>query len=695
MRNLFLTLASVVICYYAAASTPSVEQSEKPEAEKTDYVYPQTFRPVALENYLFSSYYYNGPSVYNLRSFPLCRITGEIRSLKINPSGATYAVWTQKKGKKSAIAIYDLWKADRLLRNLKIDYEPTAICYAPNARNFVAASADGRLHVYEAREYAETQTFDLPFKAMLLAISSNGFFLAAANENLLNVYNFETGKLRKTIPVSDRVNHIAFSADNATFAVLTSDGMLTVYDTRTFLPVQEFDSMGVARSCDLHVDGKYIAVVTGEQRIALVNRLDRSDLRYIDSPAEGITDIHFIKDTQNRVFLLYNTAQSLVYALLTDLQPNYNQLMNDEVNEKMNAWMKQMPGESLTDYQARVNDETRMKQMALFETEVATRMADNLLSASTVTLGDFNMSTNTLALNFDTMPTIYLDVPQNEVAMFTSADDLEFRNAQYGLMADDHFELVYVDVYNKRTQGIYTFDNRERRSLDYLKSDDDFVPLELVQRSNMEEMKLMEIRENVLEEAKTQNIVSDHTQIAVKTGIVPAVDADGEKIMNYEIGFSYNVEKGFSAQEDFAPGKYHTDRSGAASSMVAIIKKAFEGEFAQYVKEGKKVRVVVTGMADNLPITGRIPYDGVYGEFVNEPVYGEDLYALTVTKETGITMNDQLAFLRAAGVKHCVVREVAELERMDADYEYHVKLLDKAGGEYRRISVDFTFIDAF
>lgn len=108
MRNLFLTLASVVICYYAAASTPSVEQSEKPEAEKTDYVYPQTFRPVALENYLFSSYYYNGPSVYNLRSFPLCRITGEIRSLKINPSGATYAVWTQKKGKKSAIAIYDL-----------------------------------------------------------------------------------------------------------------------------------------------------------------------------------------------------------------------------------------------------------------------------------------------------------------------------------------------------------------------------------------------------------------------------------------------------------------------------------------------------------------------------------------------------------------------------------------------------------
>lgn len=575
-----------------------------------------------------------------------------------------------------------------------MDYAPTAICYAPNARSFAVASEDGHVHVYEARRYTEIRTFDLPFKAALLAISSNEFFFATANGNLLNVYNFETGKLRKTIPVASEVNHIAFSPDNAMFAVLTDDGMLTLYDTRTFLPVHEFDSMGAARSCDLHSDGKYIAVVTGENRITLLNRLDKSDFRHIECVGEGVTDVRFIKDGNERVFLLYNTRDALVYVLMKDLKPNFNQLLNDELNEKMNAWMKQMPGESLTEYQARVNDETRMTQMSLFETEIATRMADNLLEASTVTLGDFNMSTNTLALNFDTMPTIYLDVPQNEVGLF-STDDLEFRNAQYGLMMDDHFELVYVDVYNKRTQGTYTFDNRERKSLDYLKSDDRFVPLELVQRSNMEEMKLMEIRENVLEEAKMQNILSDHTQISVKTGIVPAVDADGSKIMNYEIGFSYNVEKGFSAQEDFAPGKYHTDRSGAASSMVAIIKKAFEGEFAQYVKAGKKVRVIVTGMADNLPITGRIPYDGAYGEFVNEPVYGEDLYALTVTQASGVTQNDQLAFLRGVGVKHCVAREVTELERMEVDYEYHVKLLDKAGGEYRRISVDFTFIDAF
>lgn len=38
-----------------------------------------------------------------------------------------------------------------------------------------------------------------------------------------------------------------------------------------------------------------------------------------------------------------------------------------------------MPGETLEEYNLRVNDETRAQQMRLFEQEIATRMADNLV----------------------------------------------------------------------------------------------------------------------------------------------------------------------------------------------------------------------------------------------------------------------------------------------------------------------------
>ena len=166
--------------------------------------------------------------------------------------------------------------------------------------------------------------------------------------------------------------------------------------------------------------------------------------------------------------------------------------------------------------------------------------------------------------------------------------------------------------------------------------------------------------------------------------------------MNYRINFSYEVEEGFSAQEDFAPGKYKAEESGAASSMLSVVKAAFEGEFARYVKPGKKLTVKITGMADALPINGEIAYDGCYGDFENEPVYkNDDLGTITVTRESGVTQNEQLAFLRAVGVKENIDTHVAGVSTMNTDYRYYIKLTEGRGGEFRRINVDFTFVDAF
>ena len=71
-----------------------------------------------------------------------------------------------------------------------------------------------------------------------------------------------------------------------------------------------------------------------------------------------------------------------------------------------------MPGETLEEYNLRVNDETRAQQMRLFEQEIATRMADNLVEKSEVTLGNYNPNSNMLAVDFNTMPTIYLNFLQ-------------------------------------------------------------------------------------------------------------------------------------------------------------------------------------------------------------------------------------------------------------------------------------------
>jgi hypothetical protein len=456
------------------------------------------------------------------------------------------------------------------------------------------------------------------------------------------------------------------------------------------------DALGVARDCDFHPEGKYISVVTGDNRIMIANLMDASERQYIDSYEGGITSVRFVKDDTELIYLVYNTNGALHYKLMSTLSPNHTKLLADELSERMAEWEKQMPGETLEDYRLRVNDETRATQMRLYSEEIATRMAENLVTRSEVSLGSYNPSANMLTLDFNTMPTIYLTVPKEEVGDFMNPGDLEFSNVAYGLTAEDKFEMTYAEIYNKASQKSYTFDNRARESLDFLNADDQFIPLALAQQNGMESMQLEELKERIISSARQKKTISDHTQITVSADVIHDVDAEGNKILNYQVGFTYTVEQGFSGREDFGPGKYRIEESGAASSMLRIIQSAFEGEFAQYVQAGKKVIVRITGSADALPIRRTLVYNGEYGDFVDVPVYlNQQLEHISVTRNDGISTNEQLAFLRSTGVQQYIVQNISTLQQMKVDYQKAIEIASGTGSEYRRIRVEFTFVDAF
>ncbi|MDE5839579.1 MAG: WD40 repeat domain-containing protein, partial [Muribaculaceae bacterium] len=204
------------------------------------------------------------------------------------------------------------------------------------------------------------------------------------------------------------------------------------------------------------------------------------------------------------------------------------------------------------------------------------------------------------------------------------------------------------------------------------------------------------LKEQVMQEAKKDNIISDRTQISVNSEVIPDYDANGNKILNYNVNFTYQVDPEFSAQEDFAPGKYRAEQSGAASSMLNIVKNAFEGDFANYVKSGKRLNIKISGTADSSPIRNTIAYDGAYGDIENEPIYQDNkMSAISVTQKDGIKSNEQLAFLRAYGVKEYLDSNVAGLKDMDTRYTYNIGVSEGKGAEFRRITVEFTFVDAF
>ena len=550
--------------------------------------------------------------------------------------------------------------------------------------------------MFDAKSNVEVAAFDASVQANRMAASTNNYYVALAKDNDVEVMNVEARSRRALLQQNAEVKDVAFSANSKWMAVLTADGQCNVYDTRTFQVTYHYEALGAAESCFFHPENKYLAVVTGDQRVAIINLLNEKDRHYVDAQNPGVTYVNFVRNADKGVYLVYNTKNSIVFNPVFFLSPNRQEILKNELESRMAEWMKRMDGESLEDFNARVNDETRMTQMRLFETEIATRMAENLLTTSEVKVGNYNQEMGMLTLDFNTMPSIYLSVPAAQLDDFMDPGALQFSNTKYCVNDKDEFELVYTEVTNPKTGNKYVFDNRERKSLAFLESDENFVPFAQLQTSQMEELKLEEIKNNILKNAKDKNIISDHTSIDVRTKVANATDAAGKKITNYEVAVSYTVDEAFSSKDDFAAGKFKCEDSKAAQAMLAVVKQALENDLSKYMVAGKQVKVMVTCMADATPFSRTVAYDGCYGDFEREPVYKDGaLSNITVTKATGMSDNDQLAFLRAMGVKDFIVKNIPSLSNMKTSFDTSIDVSKKSGSQYRRIGVQFTFMDAF
>lgn len=694
MKKIFLI--SVLACAMLSPMNASAQDDTEAPAQKRDYSF-KTVQPIKQVESLYAAVMAATPKgVQNTLGLELISGKDSIQRMALNPTGINVAlVKKDKKGNYYLETISTDGNSEKLMSfDSKHFGIPYAAAFTPDARQLAVAS-DKATYLFETKKFklaGELPAFSN--KPDMLVFSPNAYFLAAAGSKKVEVMNFEDKTMRKTINPGETVTDVAFSKSSEEMAILTDDGMVEIYNTRSFdvkLMVEDLDK-GIA--CDFNSDGKYLAVVAEDDKIFVINLLKPEDRITYDIPETSISDVIFIVDANENPVLAAGTDKG-VRARRMQLEPYYAKLVSDEVDMKMAEWLKKMPNETMEEYQLRVNDETRAKQRRLFEDEISTQLAGNMTAMSTVSLGQYDAENEVLAVNFTNMPTIFLPMPREDLGSIKSADDFEITEQQYGLLGDDSFELIYAKFTNKNTGAEYVYDNINRKPMEFM-NNDNIVSIELVQQQMMEEVRLEELKEQVMQEAKNDNIISDHTQIGVNSQVIPDYDANGNKILNYNVNFTYQVDPEFSAAEDFAPGKYRAEQSGAASSMLNIVKNAFEGDFANYVKQGKRLNVKISGTADASPIRNTIAYDGAYGDIENEPIYQDNkMSAITVTQKDGIKSNEQLAFLRAYGVKEFLQNNVKGMNDMDTRYTYNIGVSEGKGSEFRRITVEFTFVDAF
>lgn len=675
-----------------------VSPAEAQTAPKEKYSFTHSTTPVEVKPYSCTIYTHDGKSLKMVTGTEIFSSSDSLKTFALNPTGfSAMQISAKKKNKGRTAEIYSLVEQDhRIFRfDTKKYGNPYNAAYLPDGRS-VAVATDKNIYLLDNKKYLPyAQISDIPFIPEKMEASPNGYYLAISSGENAVIYNVEERSVRKQINAGEKITDILFSPDSSDFAILTSDGIVSLYPTRTFDFRKSIEGLGSALAGAYNFDGKYMAVITAPNAIAVVNLLRDSEREYYPVEAGGVSDVTFVPNSTRDTYLVYPATKAIEMVYMPNLKPYYNKLIAEELENRMAEWEKMMPGETIDEYKSRVTRESRERQRRLFEDEISTNLAGNLLEGAKMSLGSYDRANGVLALNFDTMPTIFLPVPENEVSSFHNADDLSLSEVQYGIMPDDSFEIVYAKVTNRNDGKSYIYDNLQRAPMNYMAAED-AISLEMLQQQQMEEIKLQELKGKVVEEAKKMNVISDHTNITVDSRVIPDYDANGKKILNFQTTFTYNVDPQFSAVEDFGPGKYHVDESGAATSMLKIMKEAFEGDFSQYIAAGKKLNVKLGGTADATPIIRPIKYDGAYGEIENEPVYRNgELSALTVTSASGITENDQLALVRALSVKDYLEKNIRNLKDMKTNYRYDVNVSKDKGSEFRRITVELTFVDVY
>ena len=136
--------------------------------------------------------------------------------------------------------------------------------------------------------------------------------------------------------------------------------------------------------------------------------------------------------------LKYNAPAITIADPVQPTMTNY-QMMTSSLKEQMDTWLKQMPNETLEEYQLRISDEARAAQARKLEYEISTKMAADMLQPTEISFGDYNPVLKKLAVHATSMPDFYLDMDEKEAASLYGANNLQLKNQKYMLNKKYHF----------------------------------------------------------------------------------------------------------------------------------------------------------------------------------------------------------------------------------------------------------------
>ncbi|MDO4801444.1 MAG: WD40 repeat domain-containing protein, partial [Prevotellaceae bacterium] len=363
-------------------------------------------------NSSFMVFPYSPSKVYSLKGLSIVSedITN-IRKCYLSPARNDIAIIYGNK--KQKVVIYSATKINIWKKNIKAEgLEPVCLAYSPDSKTLSVASTDNFLYVFETQKYTLVRKVQIDCIPSKIIVSPNNFFVVAIDGQNAKVINFETGALRKNINCSADVTDIAFSLDGNMLGVL-SKTKLSTFNGKTLEAMKEYTHVGNAIALAMHDDNKHAAIVTDEEHVTIVNVLNTDDHEFFNVADGGVTTISCPTIYTGETCIINDSRAGIMFSDLGVLEPNYGQLVSEELSARLSLWEKRMPGESLEEYNSRVNDESRNQMRNTLRDEIIGKMASGLFDANDISLS-YDPKTQLISIGFKKMPTITLGMLENE-----------------------------------------------------------------------------------------------------------------------------------------------------------------------------------------------------------------------------------------------------------------------------------------
>lgn len=613
-------------------------------------------------------------------------------AISLSPSGNNFAVADDKFG----IEIWSLEKRNVSLARLKKHAGAiNALDYSLDTRYLLSAGADKYVRIWDTKDWTLAKSLPCMYPVNAACFSPNGYFIACDQGNDIVVFNFTKTMAIQGLNAGHKepVIKVKFSDDGKYLLSLDRGGKVNLWQLSDGEIWRELELPGKIVDADIHHNNKYLATVDATGEVQIRNLKKNVLIQTLHSKEAGKT-IHFSYDYAKESALLIHCDKRYCYIWdIVRLEPAFDLLAAQMQEKRMNEWSGKRRLETSEDYARRVNDSLQIQNRKIRK-EVLTELGLKWRPLQKPQRSNYDAGQKGYILTFPKINPFVLKVEEEDRADFEkNFDQCEFRHPVYTLDEKDDFGLSYLEINDPVKKRVYYLDNQNIHPRIRQK----MVSGAIVKKVGEEEVVLKQKLKDYFEKEIAEQRISDNVRVNVEARPKEGIGEDGLSVVDYHIAYSYEVMKTDKKEVgDWAPGRYLLAESNAAAASVQVIRETFEKELSDYITSGKNVTIKITGSADGTPILRPIKYSGVYGDFSGVPYYlNGNMDNISISYKSGISSNNQLAYLRTYGVRHFIEQEIPVLQKTRNQFEHHVFVSEARGNKFRRVSIEIIIHDAF